>query len=149
MTTVLREGYPIGSASRRLSVSLRRPRCAQTPTTIQWFRELSEGKPPTINRVGISYVLLGESGADFDHPERKEPPEGQDWYHAGPHVMFVFPAGTGGILQGLGRDTNSGLPYARPIPGAEPLLVVPVARPGESICACPSDCECCASHRSE
>jgi hypothetical protein len=45
--------------------------------------------------------------------------------------MFVFPEGTGRILQGIGNDTASGLPYVRPIPGAEPLLVVPIAKPGE------------------
>jgi hypothetical protein len=34
-------------------------------------------------------------------------------------------------LEGLGHDPSSGLPYVRPIPGAEPLLVVPIAKPGE------------------
>jgi len=51
--------------------------------------------------------------------------------------MFVFPEGTGRILKGLAHDTTSGLPYVRPIPGAEPLLVVPVAKPGEIIEAKP------------
>jgi hypothetical protein len=50
-----------------------------------------------------------------------------------PHVMFVFPEGTGRILKGLARDATSGLPYVRPFPGAEPLLVVPIALPGESL----------------
>ena len=63
----------------------------------------------------------------------EQPPEGKDWYHAGPHVMFVFPKGTGHILEGLAHDTTSGLPWVRPIPEAEPLLVVPVALPGEMI----------------
>jgi hypothetical protein len=67
---------------------------------------------------------------------------GKDWYHAGPHVMFVFPEGTGRILKGLGHGTASGLPYVRPIPGAEPLLVVPVAKPGERSCGCPNECSC-------
>ena len=47
--------------------------------------------------------------------------------------MFVFPEGTGRILNGLTHDTSSGLPYVRPIPGAEPLFVVPVALPGDMI----------------
>jgi len=112
------------------------------PVFLQWSRELRQGKTPTIDRIGISYMLMGETGADFDDPSAKQPPEGKDWYRAGPHVMFVFPEGTGRILTGLGHDTSSGLPYVRPFPGAEPLLVVPVARPGETVCGCPSDCSC-------
>jgi hypothetical protein len=133
MTTVLREGSsdwtcvltPPGKPQSA-------PMCLD-PTILQWFRDVTQGKKPTIDRIGISYMLMGEAGADFDHLEAKQPPDGKDWYHAGPHVMFVFPEGTGRILKGLAHDTTSGLPYVRPIPGAEPLLVVPVARPGETI----------------
>jgi hypothetical protein len=64
-------------------------------------------------------------------PQFADTPEWTHWYHAGPHVMFVFPEGTGRILKGLGHDATSGLPYVRPFPGAEPLLVVPIAKPGE------------------
>jgi hypothetical protein len=112
------------------------------PTMIQWLMEVTQGKTPTIDRIGISYMLMGEVGADFDHPEYDQPPEGKDWYHIGPHVMFVFPQGTGRILQGLGHDTTSGQPYVRPFPGAEPLLVVPIALPGETACGCTSGCSC-------
>jgi hypothetical protein len=133
MTTVLREGSPdwtcVPTPPGRPWPA---PMC-NDPTMMQWFMEVNQGKTPTIDRIGISYMLLGETGADFDDPERKQPPEGKDWYRAGPHVMFVFPKGMGRILQDLGHDTTSGLPYVRPIPGAEPLLVVPIAKPGESL----------------
>ena len=26
-------------------------------------------------------MLMGEVGADFDHPEFTQPPEGKDWYY--------------------------------------------------------------------
>lgn len=42
----------------------------------------------------------------------------------------------------INRIGISGLPYVRPIPRAEPLLVVPVARPGEKVCPCASGCDC-------
>jgi len=100
---------------------------------MQWFKEVSQGKSPTIDRIGISYMLLGEAGADFDHPELERPPEGKDWYRVGPHLMFVFPESAGDITAGMGRDTSSGLPYARPFKGAQPLLVVPIALPNETI----------------
>ena len=142
MTTVLREGSPDWiCVPTPHGTPEPAPMCGD-PTTIQWFTEVMEGKTPTIDRIGISYMLMGEVGADFDHPEYTQPPPGKDWYRAGPHVMFVFPDGTGRILQGLGHDTSSGLPYVRPIPGAEPLLVVPIARPGEKACGCPGECSC-------
>ena len=103
------------------------------PTTMQWFREVSAGKTPTIDRIGISYMLMGETGADFDHPELERPPEGKTWYRVGPHLMFVFPQSAGDIMKGVGRDTSSGLPYARPFKGAQPLLVVPIALPNETV----------------
>ena len=140
MTTVLREGSPdwicVPTPPGKPQPA---PMCGD-PTTIQWFTDVMQGKTPTIDRIGISYMLLGEVDADFDHPGATQPGEGKDWYHAGPHVMFVFPEGTGFLLKGLAHDTTSGLPYARPIPGAEPLLVVPVAKPGERACGCPIEC---------
>jgi hypothetical protein len=108
------------------------PMCAD-PTTMQWFKEIGQGKVPTIDRVGISYMLMGETGADFDHPELESPPEDGDWYRVGPHVMFVFPQSAGDITRGIGHDTSSGAPYVRPFDGAQPLLVVPIALPNEEI----------------
>ena len=130
MTTVLREGSPDWTCVPTPPGTPKPAPMCLDPTMVQWFRELEQGKTPTIKRIGISYMLMGEVGADFDNPMATEPPEGK----AGPHVMFVFPEGTGRILQGVPHDTTSGLPYVRPIPGAEPLLVVPVARPGEKVC---------------
>jgi len=139
MTTVLREGSPdwicVPTPPGKPQSA---PMCGD-PTMIQWFMELAKGKTPTIDRIGISYMLMGEVGADFDDPQATQPPEGKNWYHAGPHVMFVFPQSIGRILKGLGHDTASGLPYVRPIPGAEPLLVVPIAKPGERSRGCSNE----------
>ena len=100
MTTVLRAGSPdwicVPTPAGR---PLPAPMCCD-PTMIQWFMELEQGKTPTIDRIGISYMLMGEVGAAFDNPMATEPPDGKDWYRAGPHVMFVFPAGTGHMLEG-------------------------------------------------
>jgi hypothetical protein len=137
MTTVLRAGSPdwicMPTPPGKPHAA---PMCGD-PTMMAWLRDVTQGKKPTIDRIGISYMLMGEVGADFYHPEQKQPPAGKDWYRAGPHVMFVFPEGTGRMLKDLGHDPTSGLPYVRPFPGAEPLLVVPVALPGETIDAKP------------
>ena len=39
----------------------------------------------------------------------------------------------GDIVKGIGRDTTTGMPYARLFRGAQPLLVMPVAQPGQRI----------------
>ena len=142
MKTVLREGSPEWTCVPSPPGKPHPGPMCNDPVMMQWFAEVMQGKTPTIDRIGISYMLLGETGADFDDPMATKPPEGKDWYRAGPHVMFVFPRGTGHILRGIGHDTASGLPYIRPFPGAEPLLVVPIAKPGEQACGCPDSCAC-------
>lgn len=133
MRTVLRSGAPEWTCMPSApGVPWPNPMCAD-PTTMRWFGEVAQGKTPTIDRIGISYMLMGETGADFDHPEIGTPPEGKDWYRAGPHVMFVFPQSAGDLTKGIGNDTSTGLPYIRPFGGAQPLLVVPVTRPGEAV----------------
>ena len=107
--------------------------CADT-VTLQFFSDLRAGKKSTITQIGVSYMLRGETGADFKDILAKEPPPGKDWYHAGPHVMFVFPAAAAKLLDGMPQDPSSGEPYVRPMPnGNAAILVVPVAKPLEEI----------------
>ncbi|MEU8395268.1 hypothetical protein AB0C28_08765 [Nonomuraea sp. NPDC048892] len=146
MKTVLREGSPdwicVPTPPGQPAPG---PMCLD-PTWMQFVQEVMQGKTPTIDRIGISYMLMGEAGADFDDVFATQPPEGKDWYRAGPHEMFCFPKGTGHILKGIGHDPSSGQPYVRPVRGAEPMLVVPVAKPGETACGCRSDCPCCRNN---
>lgn len=37
-----------------------------------------------ITHIGISYMLRGETGADFNDMHAEKPPQGKDWYHAVP-----------------------------------------------------------------
>src|SRR5258708_16428454 len=71
MTTVLREGSPdwicVPTPPGKPQSA---PMCGD-PAMMQWFMELEQGKTPTIDRIGISYMLMGDVGV-------------------GPHVMFVF-----------------------------------------------------------
>jgi hypothetical protein len=77
MTTVLREGLPDWTCVHTPpDTPWPAPMCLD-PTFMQWFREVAEGRTPTIDRIGISYMLMGEVGADFDHPEYNHPPRGQ------------------------------------------------------------------------
>lgn len=109
------------------------PMCADS-VTLQFFADVRAGKKSSITRIGIAYMLRGETGADFDDVLAKEPPPGKDWYYAGPHVMFVFPAAATKLLEGMPENPSNGEPYVRPMPnGNAAILVVPVARPHEEI----------------
>jgi len=61
MTTVLREGSPdwvcVPTPPGKPQPA---PMCGD-PTIIQWFKDVTQGKTPTIDRIGISYMLMGES----------------------------------------------------------------------------------------
>jgi hypothetical protein len=109
------------------------PMCADA-VTLQFFSDLRAGKKSNITQIGVSYMLRGETGADFKDVLAEKPPPGKDWYHAGPHVMFVFPAAAAKLLDGIPQDPSSGEPYIRPMPsGNTAILVVPVAKPLEEI----------------
>src|SRR5262245_35308706 len=43
------------------------PMCAD-PETLQFFVDLQAGKKSNITHIGISYMLRGETAADFDDP---------------------------------------------------------------------------------
>jgi hypothetical protein len=68
MTTVLREGSPdwicVPTPPGKPQSA---PMCGD-PTMIQWFMELAQGKIPTIDRIGISYMLMGEVGIPIAKP---------------------------------------------------------------------------------
>jgi hypothetical protein len=139
LTTVLRQGSPDWfCVPTPPGKPWPAPMCGDL-TTIQWYRAVAKGEAPTIDRIGISYMLLGEAGADFDDISASEPPTGKDWYRVGPHVMVVFPNDAGDLTQGISHDTSAGRPYVRPIPHAQPLLVIPVALANETLDVEPSD----------
>jgi hypothetical protein len=107
--------------------------CADA-VTLQFFTDVRGGRKSNITQIGVAYMLRGETGADFKDVLAKEPPPGKDWYNAGPHVMFVFPAAATKLLGGMPQDPSSGEPYVRPMPnGNAAILVVPVAKPLEEI----------------
>ncbi|HEX3866474.1 MAG TPA: hypothetical protein VHV78_06955 [Gemmatimonadaceae bacterium] len=110
------------------------PMCVDE-TMMKWIRAAIAGEKPNIDRVGLSYMLLGEAGADIGDLGAKKPPPGKDWYYAGPHVMIVLPDAAAAALSAVNRDPSTNGPYVRWLryKGATPLLVVPVAAAGERI----------------
>ena len=112
------------------------PMCADE-TMMKWIMASLAGEKPHIDRVGLSYMLLGEVGADIGNLSASKPPAGKDWYYAGPHVMIVLPDDDAGALRGINEEPATNGPYVRRLryPGATPLLVLPVAKAGERVVA--------------
>jgi hypothetical protein len=96
------------------------PMCAD-PTMMKWMMAMMDGKKPTIDRIGISYMLQGEGGGDVRF--------------AGPHIMLVLPDGGKDALKDVGKYTSSGgaAPYVYGPGAPSPLLIIPVAKPDEVI----------------
>jgi hypothetical protein len=108
------------------------PMCADE-TMMKWMMAMMIGKKPNIGRIGISYMLQGEAGADVQDINAKAPPDGKNWYYVGPHIMLVLPDSDKDALKDVGQDTSSGMPYVRGPSAPSPLLVIPVAKPDEQI----------------
>jgi len=65
----------------------------------------------TTDRVGISYMLLGEppgSGVSNSTPYHPDPPSADDYVETGPHMMIIVPKAA---LEGITTDPSSGGPY--------------------------------------
>src|SRR6202000_2586337 len=88
------------------------PMCADE-TMMKWIMASLAGEKPKLDRVGLSYMLQGEVGADIGDLGAHKPPPGQDWYYAGPHVMIVLPDAAAASLADINRDPATNGPYVR------------------------------------
>jgi hypothetical protein len=112
------------------------PMCGDE-TMMKWIMAAIAGKKPNIDRIGLSYMLLGEVGADIGDINADKPPAGKDWYYAGPHVMLVLPDSAAAALRDINQDPSTNGPYVRVLryKNSTRLLVLPVAKAGERIVA--------------
>lgn len=78
----------------------------------RWMAAWQAGEPFTASRVGISYMMAGDSptgGASNVDPSATEPTADNEWVVEGPHVMIIVPDGQD--LEGLPTDLDTGGPY--------------------------------------
>ena len=109
------------------------PMCGDE-TTMKWLTAVMEGSKPNINRVGLSYMLLGEARQGQNVPPAKDPSTVSDWYYIGPHVMVVLPDNDMEALTGINEDLSKGGEYVTSLNHSKSLLwVIPVAKGGERI----------------
>jgi hypothetical protein len=102
-------------------------------TMMKWMTAVYAGRDPDIDRVGLSYMLLGESRADPNDLKATKPPPGKDWSYAGPHVMVVLPSSCRRALKDVNRDISNNEAYVTALQSSSPLWVIPVAKGGERV----------------
>src|SRR6516225_2109604 len=111
------------------------PMCADE-TMMKWLMATLTGKKPDIDRVGLSYMLMGEARQGQGATPAKDPSQVKEWFYVGPHVMVVLPDSAKDALRGVNQDLSNNEPYISLLSSAEvatPLWVIPVAKGGDRI----------------
>jgi hypothetical protein len=116
------------------------PMCVDE-TMMTWLDATLTGQKPDIDRVGLSYMLMGETRQGQGATPAKDPSEVKQWFTVGPHVMIVLPDSAKGALRGINQDLSNDLPYTTLLSSAAiatPVWVVPVAKGGNRITEAPA-----------
>jgi hypothetical protein len=115
------------------------PMCVDE-TMMKWFMATLAGKKPDIDRVGLSYMLMGDvrQGQDVTsaYGRAKNPSEVRKWFYIGPHIMVVLPDSAKDALRGINQDLSNNKPYTTLLNSADvatPLWVIPLAKGGNRI----------------
>ena len=111
------------------------PMCADE-TMMKWLMATLAGKKPDIDRVGLSYMLMGEARQGQDATPAKDPSQVKEWFLVGPHVMVVLPDSAKDALRDVNQDLSNNQPYTSRLSSAAtatPLWVIPVAKGGDVI----------------
>jgi len=78
-------------------------------TWMEWFKAYMNKTEPKITAPGIAYMLQGGSDASYTDPFAGEPPAGEKWLEAPPHLMMVFPGKLDPAV--FSSEYNSGGPW--------------------------------------
>src|ERR1700733_116 len=69
-------------------------------TMMKWLMATLAGQKPDIDRVGLSYMLMGEARQGQNASPAKDPIHVEEWFYVGPHIMVVLPDSARGALEG-------------------------------------------------
>jgi hypothetical protein len=111
------------------------PMCVDE-TMMKWLMATLAGKKPDIDRVGLSYMLMGEARQGQGATPAKEPSQVKEWFYVGPHIMVVLPDSAKDALRGINQDLSNNQPYTSLLSSADvatPIWVIPVAKGGDRI----------------
>lgn len=78
-------------------------------TFLAWAGAWQAHTVPTIDRIGLAYMLQGGADASNTDPYATAPAAGEEWVKSGPHVMIAVPDPA--MLATLPTDPGSGGPF--------------------------------------
>ena len=111
------------------------PMCVDE-TMMKWLMATLAGKKPDIDRVGLSYMLMGEARQGQGATPARDPSQVKEWFYVGPHIMVVVPDSAKDALRGINQDLSNNQPYSSLLSSADvatPIWVIPVAKGGDRI----------------
>ncbi len=105
------------------------PMCMDGPW-MAWADAWDNKTEFTIDRLGISYMLAGDSGASNIDPYATEETEDNEWTVGGPHMMIITPDPA--LLDDLPTDPDNGGPFVmwKDTPYAHVMIPVDIAAAG-------------------
>ena len=98
---------------------------------MKWLMATLAGTKPDIDRVGLSYMLMGEARQAQGATPARDPRQVKEWFYVGPHVMVVLPDSAKGALRGITKDLSTNQPYISFLSSSDvatPIWVIPVAK---------------------
>jgi hypothetical protein len=75
----------------------------------KWAPAWKNKKPFQTDKIGIAYMLLGDSGASNVDPHATKPTPDNEWVVTGPHLMILVPDPK--MMAGIPSDPATGGPY--------------------------------------
>jgi hypothetical protein len=125
--TVLREGTNgwlcVASRPETIASGLQEPNCMDEVWQ-QYFEAFMAGETPTIDRIGIAYMLAGDAGAGNVDPFATGPQDDETWHVSGPHIMILMPDHN---YSGVPTDHTYGGPYVMWADTPYAHIMIPVA----------------------
>lgn len=91
----------------------------------EFFGAYMARENPTIEHIGISYMLEGGAFASNTDPFAEGPPEGEEWGYDGPHLMIIVPDAA--MLDPYPTEHQEDRPYVMWAGTPYAHLMVPVA----------------------
>jgi hypothetical protein len=109
------------------------PMCVDE-TMMKWMMATMAGEKPNIDRVGLSYMLMGEARQGQNVPPSRDPAIVKEWFYIGPHIMIVLPDSAEAGLRDINQNLSNNLPYTTMLSASStPLWIIPVAGAGERL----------------
>lgn len=98
--------YPSSPAA--VSAAVEDPMCLDKPFQA-WAQAWMSKTRPTINQVGIAYMLRGDAGVSNTDPFAMRETASNQWIRTGPHIMVLDPDPA--TFSSLPTDPNNGGPW--------------------------------------